>query len=65
MNENQKSKFISQCVAMSPCPNPKNHKMNEDNTGCSICKLTIEELQNWDIYTDDEREIICNEIIER
>ncbi len=50
---------------MSPCPNPDNHQMNDDNTGCKICKLTIEELQMWDRYTDEEREVICNEILER
>jgi len=65
MNENQKAKFISQCVAMSPCPNPNNHKMNNDFTGCEICKLSIEELQKWESYTDEEREVICNDILDR
>jgi predicted Fe-S protein YdhL (DUF1289 family) len=65
MNENQKEKFISQCVALTPCPNPDNHQMNDDHSGCKICKLSIEELQMWERYTDEEREVICNEILDR
>jgi len=65
MNQNQIDKFISQCVAISPCPNPESHRMNKDSTGCEVCKLTIEELQKWETYSDEEREVVCFKILER
>tara|TARA_B100000953_G_scaffold47797_1_gene36403 strand:- start:2966 stop:3169 length:204 start_codon:yes stop_codon:yes gene_type:complete len=65
MTENQKEKFLSQCIAVSPCPTGTNHVMNDDYSGCKICKLTIEELQGWDSFTDVQRESLCNEVLKR
>jgi predicted Fe-S protein YdhL (DUF1289 family) len=65
MTENQKAKFISQCVAMTPCPNPDNHRINNEGTSCLVCKLTVDEILAWEETSYGDREVICNEILER
>tara|TARA_B100000953_G_scaffold261047_1_gene226686 strand:- start:286 stop:495 length:210 start_codon:yes stop_codon:yes gene_type:complete len=66
--ENQKQKFISQCVAESPCVGKDDiHcKMNEAMTHCVTCKRTLAEIKGWDTETSfEEREKICKELLDR
>ena len=67
MSEVSIQKFISQCVAQSPCvgKNTVHCKIN-DKGNCLTCKRTLAEIKGWE--TDigfDEREKICKELLDR
>jgi len=57
-----KEKFISQCVAMSPCI--KVCKMDEEGK-CKGCKRTLEEIKAWEGTSFEDREKICEELLDR
>jgi predicted Fe-S protein YdhL (DUF1289 family) len=68
MSEASVTKFISQCVAESPCVGKDDiHcKMNESMTACLTCKRTLAEIKGWDSDTDfAQREKICKELLDR
>ena len=68
MSDTSRNKFISQCVAMSPCvgKNDIHCKMNSDNTSCVTCKRTLAEITGWDqTYSLEDREKVCKELLDR
>jgi len=62
-----KDKFISQCVAQSPCVGKDDiHcKMNNDGTSCLTCKRTLLEIQMWGETSFEDREKLCAELLDR
>jgi|TARA_B100000953_G_scaffold250355_1_gene212950 predicted Fe-S protein YdhL (DUF1289 family) len=68
MSEASITKFISQCVAESPCvgKDDPHCKMNEAMTACVTCKRTLAEISGWDTATSfEEREKVCKELLDR
>jgi len=68
MSEASVEKFISQCVAESPCvgKDQTGCKMNIEMTACVTCKRTLAELKGWDSEISfEERENICKELLDR
>lgn len=68
MSEASVKKFISQCVAESPCvgKNDIHCKMNKAMTACVTCKRTLAEIKGWDSEIDfEQREVICKELLDR
>ena len=68
MSEASINKFISQCVAQSPCvgKNDIHCKMNEDNTACVTCKRTLAEMLGWEMEMSfEDREKICKKLLDR
>ena len=62
-----KEKFISQCVAQSPCVGKDDIycKMNHNGTFCLTCKRSLLEIQMWGETTFEDREKICEELLDR
>ena len=68
MSETSINKFISQCVAQTPCvgTNDIHCKMNETNTACVTCKRTLAEIKGWEMdYSFEDREKVCKELLDR
>jgi predicted Fe-S protein YdhL (DUF1289 family) len=68
MSETSRNKFISQCVAHSPCvgKNDIHCKMNDSGTACVTCKRTLAEMLGWEMEMSfEDREKICKELLDR
>jgi len=65
--ERQKEKFISQCVAQSPCVGwgTINCKMNAAQNQCMVCKRTLGEIAEWETMPFDKRGVVCKELLDR
>ena len=60
-------KFISQCVAQSPCVGwgTTNCKMNSAQNQCMTCKRSITEIAGWESMSFEDREVVCKELLDR
>jgi predicted Fe-S protein YdhL (DUF1289 family) len=67
MSETSRNKFISQCVAQTPCvgKDSVHCKMNDKGTFCSTCKRSLLEIQMWGETSFEDREKICKELLDR
>jgi predicted Fe-S protein YdhL (DUF1289 family) len=66
MSNTSIEKFISQCVAQSPCVgrDTKQCRMN-DVGSCVTCKRTLAEISGWETLPFEDREVVCKNLLER
>lgn len=62
---NKKNNFISQCTASSPCPKDEIRCGLNDDSTCSLCKRTSDEISGWYQKTTEEKYEICKNLLER
>mgnify|MGYP006419598835 FL=1 len=62
-----RDKFISQCVAQTPCVGwgTSNCKMDDVLKQCMTCKRTLGEIAEWESMPFDKREDVCKELLDR